>query len=129
MSDGGHSLFIGRGMSANLAGQAFNEETMGTTQASVHTSNTQQDHQQAPLQTLVLHNADDVSFQQVWMVLARVFDFSNDDVVKIANEAHGKGKTDLFTATREVIEAKLALCVETSKAEGCPQLPFSVRDS
>ncbi|MEW6558946.1 MAG: ATP-dependent Clp protease adaptor ClpS [Pseudomonadota bacterium] len=84
--------------------------------------------QQPRLQTLVLHNHDGVSFQEVWAVLCRVFNFHIQDIRMIARAAHNAGSADLYTAVPDIIESKLAACIKASRLEGCPQLPFSVRD-
>ncbi len=81
-----------------------------------------------PMHTLVLHNAQDVSFQQVWAVLGRVFGRPILEIRALALQAHDQGTADLSTATQEVIASQRALCIEASRAEGCPQLPFSVRE-
>ena len=81
------------------------------------------------MKTLVIHNAEDVSFQQVWAVLGRTFHFPIQITRQIALQAHREGTADVFTASREVIEAKRSVCDRAAETEGCPQLMFSMRDA
>ena len=85
--------------------------------------------QRPAMKTLVIHNADDVSFQQVWAVLGRSFNFPIQIIRQIALQAHRDGTADVYTASREVVEAKRSACEREAIAEGCEQLPFSVRDA
>ncbi|SCC93605.1 hypothetical protein THIX_60776 [Thiomonas sp. X19] len=70
-----------------------------------------------------------MSFQQVWAVLGRTFNFPIQIIRQIALQAHREGTADVFTASREVIEAKSNVCDRVAETEGCPQLMFSVRDA
>ncbi|MHB1666484.1 ATP-dependent Clp protease adaptor ClpS [Thiomonas sp.] len=92
-------------------------------------SNAEAEVQRPVMKTLVIHNAEDVSFQQVWAVLGRAFNFPIQITRQIALQAHREGTADVFTASREVIEAKRSVCDRVAETEGCPQLMFSVRDS
>ena len=92
-------------------------------------SNAEAEVQRPVMKTLVIHNAEDVSFQQVWAVLGRAFNFPIQITRQIALQAHRKGTADVFTASREVIEAKRSVCDRVAETEGCPQLMFSVRDA
>ncbi|MBN8744527.1 MAG: ATP-dependent Clp protease adaptor ClpS [Thiomonas arsenitoxydans] len=85
--------------------------------------------QRPMMKTLVIHNADDVSFQQVWAVLGQAMHFPIQICRQIAVQAHRDGTADLFTASREVVEARLHVCERVASDVGCEQLPFSVRDA
>ena len=85
--------------------------------------------QRPMMKTLVIHNADDVSFQQVWAVLGQAMNFPIQICRQIATQAHREGAADVFTASLEVVEAKLDVCERIASAVGCEQLPFSVRDA
>ena len=85
--------------------------------------------QRPMMKTLVIHNADDVSFQQVWAVLDQAMHLPVHICCQIALQAHRDGTADLFTASREVVEAKLHVCERIASAVGCEQLPFPVRDA
>ena len=92
-------------------------------------SNAEAEVQRPTMKTLVMHNAEDVSFQQVWAVLGRAFHFPIQITRQIALQAHRDGTADVFTASREVIEAKRSVCDRAAETEGCPQLMFSMRDA
>ena len=85
--------------------------------------------QRPMMKTLVIHNADDVSFQEVWTVLGQAMHFPIQICRQIAMQAHREGTADVFTASQEVVEAKLRDCERIASAVGCEQLPFSVRDA
>jgi ATP-dependent Clp protease adapter protein ClpS len=85
--------------------------------------------QRPMMKTLVIHNTDDVSFQQVWAVLGQAMHLPIQICRQIAVQAHRDGTADLFTASREVVEAKRHVCERVASAVGCEQLPFSVRDA
>jgi ATP-dependent Clp protease adapter protein ClpS len=85
--------------------------------------------QRPMMKTLVIHNADDVSFQQVWAVLSQSMHLPIQICCQLALQAHRDGTADLFTASREVVEARLHACERVASAVGCEQLPFSVRDA
>uniref|UniRef100_E6PQ12 Adaptor protein ClpS core domain-containing protein n=1 Tax=mine drainage metagenome TaxID=410659 RepID=E6PQ12_9ZZZZ len=85
--------------------------------------------QRPTMKTLVIHNAEDVSFQQVWAVLGQAFHFPIQITRQIALQAHRDGTADVFTASREVIEAKRSVCDRAAETAGCPQLMFSMRDA
>ena len=87
------------------------------------------DLQRPAMKTLVIHNAEDVSFQQVWAVLGRAFHFPIQITRQIALQAHRDGTANVFTASSEVIEAKRSVCDRAAETEGCPQLMFSMRDA
>lgn len=84
--------------------------------------------EQPPMKSLLMHNADNVSFQEVWRVLSSVFNMDTQTIRSYAMRAHENGKVELLKGSQDVVETKHAACVAAAHNEGCPQLPFSVEN-
>jgi len=76
---------------------------------------------------LLMHNHDNVSFQQVWSVLHKVTHHSAQEIVALVAKAHSEGKAVIFSASVDLVETKLQECRLTAEIDGCPQLPFSTK--